>query len=121
MNRIFTAFLFLAFISMNTNLNAQAVRKVLIEEWTSATCPPCATTNPLFDPLLESFGEKIVVLKYQSYIPVTGDPMYAANTTESQARHTYYGINSAPSSRIDGKTNGNGHPILFVQDPTPNQ
>jgi hypothetical protein len=119
MNRIFTAFLFLVLVTMNTNVNAQAVRKVLIEEWTSATCPPCASTNPLFDPLLASYGQKLVVLKYQSYIPVTGDPMYGANTTESQARHTYYGINSAPSSRIDGKTNGNGHPILFVQDPTP--
>ncbi len=118
MNRNFTLalLLVLAFVFRS---DAQAVRRVLIEEFTSATCGPCAATNPIFDPFLKTFGNQVTALKYQSYIPVTGDPMYGQNTPESQARHSFYGINSAPSCRMDGVTPHNGHPINLVANPTP--
>jgi len=120
MNKNFTLIILLL-VAGFFNLDAQAVRKVLIEEYTSATCPPCASTNPFFDAFLESRGQDVIALKYQSYIPSTGDPMYGHNTAESQARHTFYGIQSAPSCRMDGVTahpgnQSNGHPILFIGD-----
>ncbi|MBK9629983.1 MAG: T9SS type A sorting domain-containing protein [Saprospiraceae bacterium] len=118
MNRNFTLIILLV-VAGFFNLDAQAVRNVLIEEYTSATCPPCAATNPIFDPFLAERGSRVIALKYQSYIPSVGDPMYGHNTAESQARHTFYGINSAPSCRIDGTTPHNGHPINVVINPAP--
>ncbi|MBK9270946.1 MAG: T9SS type A sorting domain-containing protein [Saprospiraceae bacterium] len=118
MNRKFTLLILLAFVAF-FSLDAQAVRKVLIEEYTSATCPPCASTNPIFDPFLESRGPNVIALKYQSYIPTTGDPMYGHNIPESQARHQFYGINSAPSCRLDGTIPHNGHPINLVINSAP--
>ncbi|MBK7231176.1 MAG: Omp28-related outer membrane protein [Saprospiraceae bacterium] len=115
MNRNFTLIILLV-VAGFFNLDAQAVRNVLIEEYTSATCPPCAATNPIFDPFLAERGSRVIALKYQSYIPSVGDPMYGHNTAESQARHTFYGINSAPSCRMDGTTPHNGHPINFLGD-----
>lgn len=49
--------------------------------------------------------------------------MYGQNTAESQARHTFYGINSAPSCRVDGAIYSkapmaNQHPIYLVYDPS---
>ena len=37
-----------------------------------------------------------------------GDPFYLANVAENDARAGYYGINSAPSVRIDGVIDGGG-------------
>lgn len=104
------------FFTMVLVLSAQAPRTVLFEEFTSATCPPCATTNPIFMRFLQPFGDKVINVAFQCNIPVVGDPMYASNTTEVNTRMTYYGINSAPNCRMDGKVPAPGstsptHPL----------
>lgn len=119
MKKIFTHLMTLVFIVSGINLFAQAKRTVLIEESTSATCPPCAATNPILLKYLEPYGNKVIKLAYQCQIPTTGDPMYASNTADVGARLTYYGISSAPNARMDGKKFGSSsHPIELVADPS---
>ncbi len=117
MKKIFTSLFTLVFVG-GLSLFAQAPRTVLIEEFTSATCPPCAATNPIFQKFLEQFGNKVVNVAFQCQIPSTGDPMYASNTADVNTRETYYGINSAPNCRVDGKiaAGTNPHPILVTAD-----
>ncbi|NOT37267.1 MAG: T9SS type A sorting domain-containing protein [Saprospiraceae bacterium] len=102
--------LILAFLAITISVSAQAPRTVLFEHFTSATCPPCATTNPIFKKFLEPFGETVISMAFQCNIPQVGDPMYASNTTEVGTRMTYYGINSAPNARMDGKIPSPGTP-----------
>jgi hypothetical protein len=88
-----------------------ATRSVLIEEWTSSTCNPCASLNSTFDPLLNgnnpNTGGDVNVVKYQVNWPSPGnDPSYNAHVL---ARRTHYGVNAAPTSIIDGRTEMNAH------------
>lgn len=90
-------------------VNAQS-RMALYEEFTGENCGPCATYNPNFEALLLSSGNagKIILIKYQSPIPSAG-PIYNQYKTVTNNRISYYGINSAPSGRLDGKVQGSGH------------
>ncbi|MEO6189537.1 MAG: T9SS type A sorting domain-containing protein, partial [Saprospiraceae bacterium] len=106
MKKIFTSIVILTVFFGGKQLLAQAPRTVLFEEFTSATCPPCAATNPIFRSLLEPYGSRVINLSFQCNIPSAGDPMYASNTTDVNTRMTYYGINSAPNCRMDGQIAG---------------
>ena len=103
MKKIFTSIVILTVFLGGVQLLAQAPRTVLFEEFTSATCPPCAATNPIFRAFLEPYGSSVINVAFQCNIPTTGDPMYASNTADVNTRMTYYGINSAPNCRMDGK------------------
>ena len=80
-------------------------RTVLIEEFTSSTCPPCASFNEDFDPLLNSLntnvaGSNVAAVKYQMNWPAPGnDPSY---NPDGNARKTYYGVSGIPDGWIDG-------------------
>lgn len=114
MNKIFTTLVLLCLGFASFQVSAQAPRTILFEEFTSATCPPCASTNPIFNNFLKQFGSRTINMAFQCNIPVTGDPMYASNTSEVGTRMTYYGINSAPNCRMDGKVVGDQnstHPL----------
>lgn len=81
----------------------QATRLVLVEEFTQASCGPCAATNPAFDALLGSAANlsKAVRLKYQTDWPGY-DPMNEQNPAEVQTRVTYYGVDGVPYGVVDG-------------------
>ena len=88
----------------------------MIEDFSSATCPPCALTNPIFRAFLEPFGKSVESVAFQCHIPVTGDPMYAQNIPDVSTRVAYYAINTAPNCRVDGKISAPGtsnpdHPL----------
>lgn len=89
-------------IVFGMTLNAQQ-RMVLYEEFTGENCPPCASTNPPLDALMESNSNdtKIIKIQYQSPIPTAG-PLYYQNTTDVQNRMQYYGVNFAPWGQMDG-------------------
>ncbi|MCL2167683.1 MAG: T9SS type A sorting domain-containing protein [Lentimicrobiaceae bacterium] len=74
-------------------------RKVLFEEFTSSSCPPCATMNAWLNPLLETNADKIVVVKYQMNWPGVGDPYC---TSEGLQRRAYYALNSVPYPYTNG-------------------
>ena len=80
-------------------------RNVLIEEWTSATSPSCASHNPFLNSFIDSNLQTIVPIKYHLGIPPPGnDSMYLANPTQADERSNYYFINSVPTTIMDGQT-----------------
>lgn len=78
----------------------------LIEDFGSATCPPCATLAATFDPLLllnsanDSCGD-ITAIKYQMNWPPPGnDPSY---TDDADTRKVYYSVSGIPHTVMDGE------------------
>ena len=90
-------------------VNSIAIRRPLIEVFSSSTCAPCAPANTTFKNLMDqqTAGE-ISYLKYQMSWPGTGDPYY---TLEAAAKRTLYGVNSVPNAQIDGGWNGHAGQI----------
>lgn len=79
-----------------------SLRKPLFEEFTSSTCPPCATfNNGVMNPFFNQFGQTFTLIKYQMNWPGSGDPYY---TAEGGVRRTYYGVNAVPHMIIEGAT-----------------
>jgi hypothetical protein len=100
--------LFSGLTLLGMGLFAQTPRLSLVEEFTGETCPPCALSNPAFNNLLSQHVNSVVPIKWQVPIPTaSGKPwsLYQTNKAEINWRYqTYgYGINSAPSARIDGQ------------------
>jgi hypothetical protein len=79
-------------------------RQVLVEEFTSSTCPPCASFNAVFTPLLAANSPntatgKVNVVKYQMDWPAPGsDPNY---NQDGETRRAYYSVNGVPNPFMD--------------------
>ena len=84
-------------------MQAQANRLVLAEEFTQASCGPCASQNPAFNTLLQQNPTKIIDIKYQTSFPGV-DPMNAHNPNEVANRRSYYGVSGVPHALIDGNS-----------------
>lgn len=80
---------------------AQSQRTVVVEEFTQASCPPCETTTPALNTILEANVDKVVQMRYQTSWPGV-DPMNADNPDEVAARVSYYGVGGVPNVRLDG-------------------
>ena len=89
------------FVLVSLTVFGQSQRFVLFEEFTNASCSPCASQNPAFDNLLAANANKCTSIKYHTSWPGT-DPMYTHNPTDCGARVTYYGVNSVPYAVMDG-------------------
>ena len=86
-----------------------AVRKPLIEVFSSSTCAPCAPANTTFKTLMDAQpAGDYNYIKYQMSWPGTGDPYY---TAEAGSKRTLYGVNSVPNAQIDGGWNGHAGQI----------
>lgn len=89
---------------------AQSPRISLFEEFTGENCPPCASTNPVIDPILAPHhGVDCITLKWQVAIPsapTSLTSLYQQNKAEIDARDAYYSISSAPSAKLDGQEMG---------------
>lgn len=81
--------------------NAQSQRLVLMEEFTQASCGPCAAANPAFNALLGNNTSKVVPIKYQTSWPGV-DPMNAQYPAAVGARVSYYSCSSVPFAVMDG-------------------
>ena len=109
-----------ALLCFSKTASAQATRLALAEEFTNASCTPCASQNPAFNALLNNNATKIIDIKYQMDFPGF-DPMNVQNPTEVSARRTYYGVNGVPNARINGSAVANdcnfyvGAPACFNQ------
>src|SRR5689334_2661669 len=80
---------------------AQSQRFILAEEFTQASCAPCAAQNPAFNAVLDANQTKIIGLKYQVWWPGY-DPMYNQNKAQVNTRVAYYGVTGVPNVRVDG-------------------
>lgn len=86
---------------LTLTLNAQSQRLVLVEEFTQASCGPCAAANPALHTTLTQNAGKCISLKYQTNWPGT-DPMNAQYPLGVNARVSYYSCNSVPYAIMDG-------------------
>src|SRR5690606_1529662 len=91
----------LAFIFIGFAASGQTTRIALFEEFTGENCGPCAATNPALDALVQANSTKIIMLKHQVPIPSAG-PIYNEWPTDANTRRAYYGLNSAPSGKLNG-------------------
>jgi hypothetical protein len=100
-----TIFLFLLLAGFQTATAGD--RMVLVERFTSWTCPPCASNNPIMDAFLMSQDpEHITGISYHMNWPAPGnDGFYLYNPTDNNTRRTYYGVNSIPQADMDGIIN----------------
>ncbi|MDQ3194599.1 MAG: T9SS type A sorting domain-containing protein [Bacteroidota bacterium] len=101
---IFSLFFLLCIISFQLNNADAGDRKVLIERFTSSTCPPCSTNNPRLDLFLSNADpDRVTSISYHMNWPSPGnDPMFFANPIDNNARRTVYGVNSIPAWFFDG-------------------
>ena len=107
-------YLSLMALSFAATAFAQSQRLVVFEEFTQASCPPCATTNPALNVLLNANSTKVVSIKYQTSWPGY-DPMNVQNPTEVATRVTYYNVTGVPSGQLDGKAGFSGQPSGLTQ------
>ncbi len=87
-------------------------RTVLLEDFTSTTCSPCAGSWAILGPMIEDdyTTEELSVIVYHMNWPTPGnDPWYAANPDENFSRRSYYSVNSVPDIFIDGVLGPNTH------------
>jgi len=87
---------------------SQSQRLVLLEEFTQASCGPCASWNPTIMGIINQYPDKITAIMYHTSWPGT-DPMYNHNPVDANARVDYYGVNAVPHSVLDGNFYS-GHP-----------
>ena len=80
---------------------AQHKRRVLIEEFTNASCPPCASQNPTFNATIAANIDYLTPLKYQAPFPGY-DPMNEQNPAEVATRLSYYNVDGVPNGRQNG-------------------
>lgn len=85
---------------------AQHKRRVLVEEFTQASCPPCASQNPAFNAKLADADSIVTVIKYQTSWPGT-DPMNLQNPGDVADRVSYYGVSGVPNGFLNGKVLAN--------------
>lgn len=88
-------------VALSVSVFGQTQRFVLLEEFTNASCGPCAAQNPAFDALLSANTSKCTSIKYHTSWPGT-DPMYSQNTTDVNARVSYYSVTGVPYAVMDG-------------------
>lgn len=89
-------------------------RTILIESFTSSTCPPCLGANIILHNTLDKNKGKYALIKYQMNWPGFGDPYF---TAEGAVRRYHYNINSVPHTHVEGSawndhTNGVVNSVL---------
>ncbi len=104
--------------AMLVSASAMAQKTCIIEEFTSSTCPPCASMNSWLDPLFSTnnankSGSNLAVIKYQMNWPGTTnlDPSY---NSHGASRRTYYGVSGIPDHYTNGAA-GTGSTSATVQ------
>src|SRR5665213_3009041 len=108
-----SAFLILAiFFSFGVPARAQLQNRVLLEEATNASCPPCAAQNPTLEQFLQGNAGSVIDVSYHAWWPGAGDPMYTGDVTMNRNRITYYSFDAigVPTCVVNGQyataTNG---------------
>lgn len=95
-------YLILSFlVALTATVFGQTQRLVLFEEFTQASCGPCAAANPGFNALLTANTTKCTSIKYQTSWPGY-DPMNLHNPAEVANRVAYYNVSGVPDAIMDG-------------------
>jgi hypothetical protein len=96
--------------SLNASLNvatASVERTIVLEQFTSSTCDPCASLNVQFAPFLTNMqtnqeGSHFAAVKYHMNWPAPGnDPSF---NSHGNSRRTYYNVGGIPDLYLDGSS-----------------
>ncbi|HZG00058.1 MAG TPA: hypothetical protein VEY71_03605, partial [Chitinophagales bacterium] len=99
----------LLLLLFSISAQSQSTRLVLLEEFTQASCGPCAEQNPAMNALLNRHPDKAVSIKYHTYFPGY-DPMNDDNPDQVDTRYDYYGLFGVPHIKLDGGVALSGQP-----------
>jgi hypothetical protein len=89
-------------------------RRMLIEGFSSSTCPPCRPGNEQMKTITNQMNNQhFAFIKYQYNFPGTGDPYF---TQECAQRGAYYGgISGVPATFLDGGPSFNPNSATLAQ------
>lgn len=77
-------------------------RLSVLEEFTSATCPPCVTAGlVLKDVIMPS--NNVVSVRFHMNWPAPNDPWNLDNPTDNDSRRNYYAVSGIPDGYLNGK------------------
>lgn len=104
MKKLFTFIIIISTLLVLFKTTEAGDRMMLIEFFTSSTCGPCASNNPVLTAFMNAADqEKIAAIGFHMNWPAPGnDPMYLHNTSDNTTRRTYYGVNAIPAGFFDG-------------------
>lgn len=97
-----------ALAAVLTALGQSPKKYVLIEEFTSATCPPCVQASEKLNAIVR-VEQGLISVRYHMDWPAPGDPFNVANPSENQARRRYYNVTGIPFAAVMGTWQG--HPL----------
>ncbi len=104
--------LFLAVLLAAGYAFADSPRMILMEEFTNASCGPCASQNPTYQAFIQSNAGKVIPIAFHPNFP-GDDIFYDHNPAMSDTRINYYGIDGVPAVRVNGAlpldTDGNAY------------
>ncbi|MFM8568753.1 MAG: choice-of-anchor D domain-containing protein [Candidatus Kapaibacterium sp.] len=101
MKRLRTLFIAALVCVAGMSVNAQHQRKVLFEEFTAMTCPPCATLKPAVEAFAKT--DNVITVTYHQSYPAPGDPYNVLDNNVNRVRHDWYGVTGIPSCFMNGK------------------
>ncbi|MCC5924814.1 MAG: Omp28-related outer membrane protein, partial [Crocinitomicaceae bacterium] len=110
-------------ITLNTTVaNSVFQRATMFEQFTSNTCPPCASSDPQVSTFLTNnnangFNTKLNVVKYHMNFPAPGTD--AAHTPEASTRAQYYSLPGVPHVAMGNAFQG--HPLNLQQSAVNNE
>ncbi len=82
------------------------VFKPLWERFTNVGCSPCRPADLVQDSLYHVYGYDYAMVVYHMSWPSSSDPFYLYNTTQNNARRSYYNVNYVPRLVLDGTVDG---------------
>ena len=92
-------------IVAGTSSYAQYQRKVLFEEFTAMTCPPCASLKPTVEAFAKT--DNVITVTYHQNYPAPGDPYNVLDNAVNRTRHDWYGVSGIPTCFINGVRTSN--------------
>lgn len=105
-SRFTISMLAVALIALMGSVSASAQntydRISVVEQFTSATCPPCVAAGPVMGRVI-SLANGSVSVRYHMNFPAPGDPWNVANPAENASRQTFYSVTGIPTARVNGK------------------
>lgn len=76
-------------------------RIALLETFTNASCTPCATWEPAFNQMMDTFSQNTIRIAYHVAVPGL-DSMHLENPTQVIDRQNLYGVTGTPWTQING-------------------
>jgi len=82
-------------------IDSLQVKVPLFEEFTQASCDPCANANPHLDSVLSNTSSIVNAIMYHVYWPGT-DYMNEVTNSFVEPRRNYYGVTGVPHGKLNG-------------------